>query len=144
MAVIAGPLRIDVNKSPIAYITISSSLDRLSITMDREFSNTGDFYQARSRVASMVKPVHADVGIVSMRDSIVEVSACKDVQAELDELHAQNPTPDRWYFHELKDQGIVHTVQVPTQALQQAEFITLEQVEKISSFVRSHRHYGKL
>jgi hypothetical protein len=134
-----SPLRIDVNKSPIAYITIPSSLDRLSVIMDSEYSKTSDFYETRSRVALMVKPAHTDVGIVTMRHSIVEVCACKDVQAELDKLHEQSPTIDRWYFDDLKDQRIVHTVQVPVQALHQEGFITSEQVERISSFVRSHR-----
>ena len=128
---VANALRVDVNRSPIAYITIPSSLECLEVTLDIEFSQTSEFREVRERIASIVQPPKPEVGILCKSYNTVEVFACRDVKAELQK--------NRSYYDDLIEQGVEHTVQMPVQALHQAGFITADQVEKISSFVRTNR-----
>ncbi len=130
---VASSLRVDVNRSPIAYITIPSSLERLIVTLDREFSRAQDFHEVRERIASIVQPLKPEVGILCKSYNTVEVFACRDVKAEL-----QKDT-SRSYYDDLIEQGVEHTVQMPVKALHQAEFINADQVQKIFSFVRTNR-----
>lgn len=137
---VANSLRVDVNRSPIAYITIPSSLECLEVTLDIEFSQTSEFREVRERVASIVRPPKPEIGILCMSKNKVEVSACRDVKAELHKCRKKFPDDSgRWYYDDLVEQDLEHTVQMPVQALHQAGFITADQVEKISSFVRSNR-----
>lgn len=107
-------LTITVNKPPILSIELLHSLNRLIVTLDSEFSNTTQFFDIRDRIANIIRPPKPEIGTLCRIGNQVMVSQCS--KQELLEF--------------------VHTIQVPVQALHTAGFLTGEQVDNITTYVR--------
>lgn len=130
-------LTIMVNRPPIASIELSSTLNRLTVTMDIEFSNTTQFYDIRDRIADILRPKPED-GVLSIERNRVTVSQCNNILNNLLELYQKFPGVNKWHEDKLTNQGFVHTVQMPVQALHTAGLLTDEQVNNITTYVRCH------
>jgi hypothetical protein len=130
-------LKIDINRSPILAIELPRSLEKLIITLDIEFSPTSYFRELILRIASIVQPPGPEIGVMMSSHNKIKVCGCCNIQEELDIAEKVSGLNES-YLEKFKEQGLVHTIQVPVNALRAAGFLNDEQVEKITSFVLGH------
>lgn len=132
-------LKIEVNRSPISYIELPSTLEKLTVTLTIDQSlKPNQQNPATWRIMDIIHPPKQQqphVGqLYGFYNQSVVVTECCNIQKSLQKFE---PHKDP-YYEELRDQGFVHTVQVPVKALHAAGFLTDEQVKTISSFVQRY------
>ena len=125
-------LKIEVNKPPISYIELPSTLTQLTVTLSVES------LEISRLIGNIIKPPKPEGGNVYLFCNKVELSPCHNIQNELQRIYEKFPGSKGWYEEEVRDKGFVHTVQVPVKVLHAAGFLTDEQVKDITAFVHCH------